>query len=37
VRGTASNAHAKAMSETVEPLAQLAWEQALKAGARARA
>jgi aminoglycoside phosphotransferase (APT) family kinase protein len=33
VRGTASNAHAKAMSETVEPLAKLAWEQALKAGA----
>jgi aminoglycoside phosphotransferase (APT) family kinase protein len=35
VRGTASNAHAKAMSETVEPLAKLAWEQALKAGAKA--
>jgi aminoglycoside phosphotransferase (APT) family kinase protein len=35
VRGTASSAHAKAMSETVEPLARLAWEQAIKAGARA--
>jgi aminoglycoside phosphotransferase (APT) family kinase protein len=34
VRGTASNAHAKAMSATVEPLARLAWEQAQKAGAR---
>ena len=34
IRGTASNAHAKAMSSTVEPLAKLAWEQALKAGAR---
>ncbi|MGL6044034.1 MAG: phosphotransferase [Sandaracinobacteroides sp.] len=34
VRGTASSAHARAMSETVEPLAKLAWEQALKAGAR---
>ncbi len=34
VRGTASNAHAKAMSATVEPLAALAWEQAKKAGAR---
>jgi aminoglycoside phosphotransferase (APT) family kinase protein len=35
VRGTASSEHAKAMSETVEPLAKLAWEQAMKAGARA--
>ncbi|QMW23616.1 phosphotransferase family protein [Sandaracinobacteroides saxicola] len=34
VRGTASNAHAKAMSATVEPLADLAWQQAQKAGAR---
>ena len=34
VRGTASNAHAKAMSATVEPLAALAWEQAKRAGAR---
>ncbi len=33
VRGTAASAHAKAMSETVEPLANLAWEQAKKAGA----
>lgn len=33
VRGTAASAHAKAMSETVEPLADLAWEQAKKAGA----
>ncbi len=35
VRGTAASAHARAMSETVEPLAKLAWEQALKAGAKA--
>ena len=34
VRGTAANAHAKAMSATVEPLARLAWEQAQKAGAK---
>lgn len=34
IRGTASNAHAKAMANTVEPMAQLAWQQALKAGAR---
>jgi len=33
VRGTAASAHAKAMSETVEPLANLAWQQAQKAGA----
>jgi aminoglycoside phosphotransferase (APT) family kinase protein len=32
-RGTASNPHAVAMSKTVEPLAERAWEQALKAGA----
>jgi aminoglycoside phosphotransferase (APT) family kinase protein len=34
VRGTASNAHARATAATVEPLAALAWEQAMKAGAR---
>jgi aminoglycoside phosphotransferase (APT) family kinase protein len=34
VRGTASNAHARATASTVEPLAALAWEQAKKAGAR---
>ncbi len=34
IRGTAANAHAKAMAETVEPMAKLAWEQALKAGAK---
>ena len=33
VRGTAASAHAKAMGETVEPLAEVAWEQAVKAGA----
>ena len=33
VRGTAASAHAKAMAETVEPLANLAWDQALKAQA----
>ncbi len=32
-RGTAASAHARAMSATVEPLAALAWEQAMKAGA----
>lgn len=31
VRGTAASAHAKAMAETVEPLAELAWGQAEKA------
>jgi aminoglycoside phosphotransferase (APT) family kinase protein len=31
VRGTASNAHAKAMAERVEPLANLAWMQAERA------
>jgi aminoglycoside phosphotransferase (APT) family kinase protein len=34
VRGTASNAHAKASAETFEPLAIAAWAQAVKAGAR---
>ncbi len=33
VRGTASNAHAKASADTFEPLADAAWAQALKAGA----
>ena len=33
-RGTAASAHAAAMIEGLEPLADLAWEQALKAGAR---
>lgn len=31
IRGTAASAHAKAMSERVEPLGNLAWEQAKKA------
>ena len=31
--GTASSAHARAMSERVEPLAQTAWDFAKKAGA----
>jgi aminoglycoside phosphotransferase (APT) family kinase protein len=35
VRGTAASAHAKAMSERVEPLADLAWQQALKAQGKA--
>jgi len=34
VRGTASSAHASSMADSLEPLADLAWEQALKAGAR---
>ena len=34
VRGTASSAHAGSMAATLEPLAELAWAQALKAGAR---
>ncbi len=34
VRGTAASAHAKAMSETVEPLAALAWAQAERAMAQ---
>ncbi|EMD82355.1 phosphotransferase [Pacificimonas flava] len=33
IRGTASNKHAAAMAERFVPLAQLAWEQAKKAGA----
>lgn len=33
VRGTAASAHAKASGAGVAPLAELAWEQALKAGA----
>ncbi|MCG2839360.1 phosphotransferase family protein [Sandaracinobacter sp. RS1-74] len=33
LRGNASNAHAKAMAANVEPLAKLAWAQALKGGA----
>jgi aminoglycoside phosphotransferase (APT) family kinase protein len=33
-RGTASSAHAATMAATLEPLAELAWEQAIKAGAR---
>ncbi|MBZ6379506.1 phosphotransferase family protein [Pacificimonas flava] len=33
LRGTASNKHAAAMAERVQPLASLAWEQAKKAGA----
>ncbi|MFC3712251.1 phosphotransferase [Sphingoaurantiacus capsulatus] len=35
VRGTAASAHAKAMSERVQPLADLAWQQALKAQGKA--
>ena len=34
VRGTASNAHAVASAATFEPLADAAWAQALKAGAK---
>jgi len=34
VRGTASSAHASSMAASLEPLAELAWAQALKAGAR---
>jgi aminoglycoside phosphotransferase (APT) family kinase protein len=33
VRGTAASAHAAEMAERLEPLAELAWAQALKAGA----
>jgi aminoglycoside phosphotransferase (APT) family kinase protein len=33
-RGNASSAHAEAMAASLEPLAELAWEQAVKAGAR---
>jgi aminoglycoside phosphotransferase (APT) family kinase protein len=32
-RGTASSAHAASMAASLEPLADLAWAQALKAGA----
>jgi len=35
VRGTAASAHAKQMAERVEPLADLAWAQALKAQGKA--
>jgi aminoglycoside phosphotransferase (APT) family kinase protein len=34
VRGTAASAHAAGMAASLEPLAELAWEQAQKAGAR---
>jgi aminoglycoside phosphotransferase (APT) family kinase protein len=34
VRGTAASAHAATMAASLEPLADLAWAQALKAGAR---
>ena len=34
VRGTAASAHAAEMVQRLEPLAELAWAQALKAGAR---
>jgi aminoglycoside phosphotransferase (APT) family kinase protein len=34
VRGTASSAHAGEMAERLEPLAELAWAQARRAGAR---
>ena len=34
VRGTASSAHAGTMAASLEPLADLAWAQARKAGAR---
>ncbi|MBB3861478.1 aminoglycoside phosphotransferase (APT) family kinase protein [Novosphingobium hassiacum] len=34
IEGTASSAHAKAMSERVAPLAEAAWSFAVKAGAR---
>ena len=33
IDGTASSAHAKAMSERVRPLAEKAWDFARKAGA----
>jgi aminoglycoside phosphotransferase (APT) family kinase protein len=33
-RGTAASAHAAGMAASLEPLADLAWEQAVKAGAR---
>jgi len=34
VRGTAASAHAASMAASLEPLADLAWAQAVKAGAR---
>ncbi len=34
VRGTAASAHAAEMAKRLEPLAELAWAQAVKAGAR---
>jgi aminoglycoside phosphotransferase (APT) family kinase protein len=34
VRGTAASAHAADMAQRLEPLAELAWAQAVKAGAR---
>ena len=34
VRGTDASAHASTMAASLEPLADLAWAQALKAGAR---
>jgi aminoglycoside phosphotransferase (APT) family kinase protein len=34
VRGTASSAHAGKMASSLEPLAERAWEQAVRAGAR---
>ncbi|HTU11458.1 MAG TPA: phosphotransferase family protein [Allosphingosinicella sp.] len=34
VRGTASSAHAASMAASLEPLAELGWAQAVKAGAR---
>jgi aminoglycoside phosphotransferase (APT) family kinase protein len=34
-RGTAASAHAAEMVKRLEPLAELAWAQAVKAGARA--
>ena len=34
IDGTASSAHAKAMSDRVQPLVDRAWEFAVKAGAK---
>ena len=34
VRGTATSAHASQMAASLEPLAELGWAQAVKAGAR---
>lgn len=33
LRGTAASAHATEMTQRLEPLAELAWDQAAKAGA----